>query len=140
MGRTVSVPREACEEGTVLYLDGSDYYSDELEWDDLIEDLRYNVFGQFPSVSEARGWLSNEDCILAENSLVSFGISEYSGLIAVWAVPRDVSGYYEDSYTLPLARNWLSQVWPKVEAMFPSRLAYDGSFSNGEAVYRRVES
>lgn len=151
MGRSVSVPAEAVE---VFYLDWSrdifdDLDSDDaavyywLEWSYLIDDLRQNVFGQFPSVVPADWWLGDEDRVIAENDLAAFGISEYCGLAAVWVVAKTQSfhwsrGQYYEPNLDGLARSWIARTWPKVEAMFPDRLGLVGRFSNGEAVYRKV--
>lgn len=165
MGRSVSTPRHAVE---VFYLDYSYEITDEdldesleandatdlcrhdreswrqaLEsdqFDDLIEDLRFNVFGQFPSVHPADDWIGDEDHVIAENRLARFGVSEYMGLAAIWVVVHpDVVDTYGSGIGVGPALFWIEQAWPKVEAMFPNRLGLMGRFSNGEAVYRRAE-
>ena len=164
MGRSVSTPSDVVE---VFYLDYAYEITDEdldesLEangvtdpcrhdreswrqdmgsdqFDDLIEDLRLNVFGQFPSVEDTDDWIGNENHVIAENRLARFGISEYCGLAAIWVVPRTSDEYWTDPSRDGLALHWIEQTWPKVEAMFPNRLGLMGRFSNGEAVYQRTE-
>jgi hypothetical protein len=160
MGRSVSTPLQAehvfyidwypdlDEENEQRIADGldpipeddPDYWQD--EWEYIIYDLRNHVlFDLFPSVEEADSWLDNEDHVIAENGLVQFGISEYCGLASIWAVVKEYDRYWiGDPNTEGLASHWLDQAWPKIEAMFPNRLSMMGRFSNGEAVYKKVEA
>jgi len=68
-----------------------------------------------------------------------FGISEYAGLAALWVVAKDGGDGWYDPNISGLARHWIDQAWPKIEARYPSRLYKAGTFSNGESVYRQVE-
>jgi hypothetical protein len=75
---------------------------------------------------------------VAENDLAEFGVSEYDGLLALWVRVKDPD-YYGPT-TTGLALHWIEQTWPKVEAMYPNRLYRQGTFSNGESVYRKVNA
>jgi hypothetical protein len=107
------------------------------EWDYVTEDFVGNVLQDlFPSIEAADDWIGNENHVVAENRLARFGVSEYAGLAALWVVP--VTNSWGHDYQ-GLSAQWISQAWPKIEAMYPHRLGLMGRFSNGEAVYQRVE-
>lgn len=151
MGRSVSVPLNAVgvfykawtqghedeETGEPIADDDFDYW--ESEWDYLVhDDFVGNVLTDlFPSVEPADYWIGTEDHVVAENQLAAFGVSEYCGLAAFWVVVKDNSNWDLPSWT-GLAAAWIDKAWPKVEAMYPSRLGLMGRFSNGGAVYKRV--
>ena len=144
MGRSVSTPGEALDLGTVFYLapwsdDDPEYDEDgdpierdwEFEWEWFMEDLETVVQDTYPSVSTANWWADREDRVFAQNQFASFGVSEYSGLVAVWAILNPSVPDSEEG----LAKAWLRRSWSKLEKSYPWRLGMQGRFSNGEAVF-----
>lgn len=114
---------------------------DEVHWDDF-KTAMVETFMQFPSVEETDEWIGRENHVLAKNRLAKFGISEYCGLVSVWAVPNEETyNQYGDYINLEhFSRNWLTKSWPKVENRWPNRYEKQGTFSNGESVYRKVNT
>lgn len=134
MGRSVSVPSRAqLVAYAPLELD-EDY---ELDFEsEVIEPLRYQLTKAFPSLYEDDDWLDREDHVILKNRHAQFGISEYCGLLSIWAVP------YNDDEQAGLHAAWLGQIAAKfgavVQATFGTRLVKCGSFSNGEGFYQAV--
>ena len=128
MGRSVYVPSGA--EVVVYIVVGN--IEDEYEFNDLVENLKYEIQADFPSLEEAEGYFDREGQVILANKLVKVGISEYCGLAAVFVVPE------EDNNLAYAFAN-------KIEAKFKKAVAgvagpvYKkvGSFSNGEGVYEK---
>jgi len=91
------------------------------------------VLAHYPSVWTSDGWIGREDRIVAMNRYARFGLSEYCGCIAYWVVLRDDI----DPDLEGLAQRWFDQIEAKFEQRFAT-LVRLGTFSNGEAIYRRV--
>lgn len=133
MGRSVSAPSNA----VVVY--DSVEMEDSWEWDDYVDDLRYQVRQKYPSMQSDDGWLGREDRVLASNSHAYFGVSEYCGLVSIWLVARhETTGRYGYSVDLDgkegLAESWVASVAPGFMEAFGS-MVKDGSMSNGQGVY-----
>ena len=125
-------PESECE----CVEDARDIQPGEVDWDWIADDLRDRARDLFPSLWDADDWLGREDRVLARNRLVSFGFSEYCGLMAIWLVPRgDLDGPGKEA----LAERWIESVWPKFQSTF-GEFQKVGSMSNGEGVYRRIEA
>lgn len=123
MGRSVSVPYNAA---LVAYdhWDGGDDW----EWDMTVECIKDSIQAAFPSLSDDDGWIGNEDRVILPNGHARFGVSEYCGLISIWAVPNDGS----------LAEHWCSQARRSFHSAVGS-LRHVGTFSSGKAIYERLE-
>lgn len=106
----------------------------EFKWD-VIEPYQERLKELFPSLTECDEWIGREDHAVMENNLAYFGVSEYCGTVAYWAVPK------EDDYYNPglvgLASRWLDSVANKFHNAFGS-MQRIGVMSNGCAVYQRT--
>lgn len=133
MSRSVSYANGAF---VVTFKDMSDCL-DGFEWNWWIEDLQEQIKSVFPSFTNCDKWLDREDHAILENSFAYFGISEYMSLVSLWLVLKDDLEYgnYDQDRT-GLAKKWASQVKEKFEKTFGD-LVKIGTFSNGEAIYRR---
>lgn len=104
----------------------------EFDWD-VIEPYQDFLKEMFPSLSPCDEWLGREDHAVMENNLAYFGVSEYCGTVAYWAVPK------EDDYNAgltALAERWLDNISAKFHGAFGT-MSRIGVMSNGEAVYQR---
>jgi hypothetical protein len=129
MGRSVSTPRNA---ESVVY---SDHDIDDQDlWDEAIYDLKDALTERFPSLSSDTGWIDREDRIIASNRMAYITVSEYCGVVAVCAVPRDADN--------PLHVHWASSIEGNltkcVKETFGHTLRRLGTMSNGEGVYQRA--
>jgi hypothetical protein len=128
MARSVSYPRNA-----VVAFDSFDP-DPEFGFEDfqlLVEDYCHALSKAYPAGSPREKWLGREDRVVFANALVYFGISEYGGTIAYWAVVRDDTDYPA------LAESYLKRIAPNFEARFGT-LRRLGAMSNGEVVYARI--
>ncbi|WP_176598788.1 hypothetical protein [Sphingobium sp. 15-1] len=144
MGRSVSYPSGA----HVAYAqwdagwiadddDPASGHVDELvaqdDWQFIVEDFREQILVHYPSAWIANGWIGREDRTVAMNRYATFGISEYCGCIAYWVVLReDIDADHQG-----LAERWFDRIAAKFEQRFAT-LVRLGTFSNGEAIYRRI--
>jgi hypothetical protein len=107
------------------------------EWDWVVEDIVYRARKVFPSMRDCDQWLGSEDHAILENQFAYLGISEYCGLVSIWMVLKDTAEYTASySLVLGLAEHWASQVENKFYKTFGT-LTKVGTFSNGEAVFKR---
>lgn len=155
MGRSVSTPRNAL---TVAYttfevepmecicvLEGDDecmcgasheehdpwFLQD--EWSGFTEDLTDRICELLPSFSPEDGWAGREDRILAGSKLVTFGVSEYCGCVAIWLAARDG---LEDDNLLSFAEAWVNQVSKKFDKEFGT-MHRIGVLGDGTSYYHR---
>lgn len=120
--------------------DKYDEFLGEVEWDYFVEDIIATATEQWPSLLPAEcHWLGNEYRVLVKNSHCYIGVSEYCGLASIWLVPRTEGSDWSSEDTSGLALNWCSKIGPKFKELF-GELEKVGTFSNGEAVYRKKES
>jgi hypothetical protein len=109
------------------------------EWDWFTEGIIIDAQKQWPSLLPVEcHWLGNKDRVLVENSHCYIGVSEYGGLASIWLVPRTEGSDWSYEDTSGLALNWCSKIGPKFKELF-GELEKVGTFSNGEAVYRKTE-
>lgn len=130
MGRSVSVPHYATVVAYQIFEPNDQ--DDEREWDEYLYDLRERCISVWPSLSVCDEWLGREDHAILENQLAYIGVSEYCGLVAIWARPR------YDGDNDALGENWTHTIAPKFHAMF-GELRRLGTMSNGVSVYKRKE-
>lgn len=128
MGRSVSTPSNTL---AVVYRDVTDLDADDFEW--FIDDLRYQLGSEWPSVVHQDCWIGREDHVIAGNDLVYFGVSEYCGLASIWIVLANGQTHEQ------LALQWVDQIKDKFEATF-GELRLVGRASNGEAFFIRAET
>lgn len=152
MGRSVSYPSGAlvayaetprdgdwcatcgdCAEDCQCSEGDRDLREGDTDWDWVEDDLRDRAFRLFPSMYHTDAWIGSEDHVLATNSFVDFGVSEYCGVMAVWIAPcRDLEPGPE-----ALAEAWVSKVRNRFLGEF-AEMHKIGTFSNGECVYARA--
>lgn len=130
MARSVSVPSDAL---LVAYAAPEGESQD--DWDYGIEYLNDSLKNAFPSLFDCEYSVGREDNASLRNGLVRFGVSEYCGLVSIWAVAYD-----DDKEAL--AQNWANKIEDKfnkiVADAFGGRLSCAGRFSNGEAIFNAV--
>lgn len=129
MARSVSYPSDT---HTVCFRDGTDDSFSEFDWDYFVDWVRATCQVYWPSMCEVDQWAGREDRILVQNNHAQIGVSEYCGLVAVWLRPRP------DNDNQQLATNWCDQIQKKFQKHF-DELRLVGRFSNGEAVYERIQ-
>lgn len=134
MSRTVSVPHNAV---AVAYNELDIEYNDPWSFEDYVEWFREGCFDLWPSLLPASYWIGRELKVLAVNAHAQIGLSEYCGLVALWVVPQDDDQWYGLDRN-GLHQHWCQQIAPKFVKTF-STLVHIATFSNGEAVYRRLE-
>lgn len=127
MARSVSIPRGAVK---VAYV--ACYQEDEDGWDDSVDNLRWSLKNRYPSLRNYNKWVGREDRAVLENDHAYITVSEYCGIAAVCAVPKNDS---------KKAAAWCD----KVELLDAScylgePLISQGRFSNGEQVFARLDT
>jgi hypothetical protein len=103
-----------------------EYYAID-EFETYIDNLRYSITEKYSSMNQCDAWISREDRAIMENRFSYIGISEYSGLLSIWMVPKeDVTG----------AKIYVSM---RANGFFKSfgTLKKIGIFSNGESVFEK---
>lgn len=128
MGRSVYVPSGAA---IVAYIDVSDYEED---FNDLIDNIAYELKAKYPSLDDDDGYLGREGSVLLSNKLVKVGTSEYCGLAAIFVIPEE-----GNNLALNFARKIEAGFKKVVRDVAGPLYAKVGSFSNGESVYEKVE-
>ena len=123
MGRSVSVPHEA---DVVTYIDIGDIEED-YQFQDIKEDIIFQLKSKMPSLEECNQWLDREDRAILENELAYIGISSYGDIMSLWVVPKD-------KY-LALAHLWIYRIKEHVTKL--GSLTKQGTMSNGVSVYNR---
>ena len=127
MGRSVSYVGDK-----VIFFDCSDHEQE--DWDDGISDIKYSVMKKYPKFAEVDKWHGRENHIFLESGFVHIACSEYCGFGSISVFVRDDTEY---PY---LAVAWLDANWDKIRGIisqYVSAMVKLGTFSNGEAVYKR---
>lgn len=130
MSRSVSRPNNTL---IVCY---QHYDSDSYDecWEFFIEDMRISLQDMFPKLESCDKWLDREDHAIMENDVAYVGVSEYMGLVAIWVAPKNDRNTGEEN---ALAYGWASSIYKRFTERF-GELEHIGTFSNGEAVFRRM--
>ena len=123
MGRGVSVPHYAT---VVAYIDISDIEED-YQFQDLKENIIFNLKDKMPSLQEADEWIDREDKAILENDLAYIGISSYGDIMSLWVIPKD-------EY-LALAHLWIYRIAKHVTKL--GDLVKQGTMSNGVSIFER---
>lgn len=149
MGRTVSSPSRTIAKIYTHIEFGEDVDDSGMEWIDFVENLgsELDVLCKRRLVrhGHSNGWIGNEDkvCWSDEGRIFAIGLSEWCGLVSVWAI--DASCEY-DALRLQEAvslrsRSMIARMQfileRALQAMGQPVLGKRGTFSNGEAVYER---
>jgi hypothetical protein len=140
MGRSVNYLDNA---EVVLYFPfqySDDVEMDNMEWDDMVGNLKCEIIKRLPSYYEVKDkWGNRETRIILENSFCSIGISEYCGLVSLSVAPREND--YEN-YSEGLAIHHAKQIEKTLQEVLNylglTSLRKIGSFSNGEGVFEKV--
>lgn len=127
----VAEERERLEEDEDWYPE-----PDQDDWDFWVEDVQDVVCELWPSFEPCDKWIDREDRAVAENRLGYIGVSEYCGLASIWFVSKEAT-YYEP-YVEDFAQRFAEQIKAKFHDTFGT-LRLMGRFSNGEAVFERIE-
>jgi hypothetical protein len=145
MGRSVSYLSNA---EYVLYFPTPEATNEEGEydgevtqmyWDDLVSNLICEIKGKLKSYYEEDSkWDNRETRIILSNNLCNIGISEYCGLTSLSIAVRN-NDYYDNE---ALAKHHAQQIRKTLEKIVDDltgeRLVKQGTFSNGESVYQKV--
>lgn len=125
MARSVSVPRDAVK---VAYACFNGEYPE--DWDEAVSCVRRALLNKYPSLRRCSEWIGREDRAILANDLAFISVSEYCGLVALAAVPKNESAK---------AAAWCERVNLDLAAScFGDLLIKYGTFSNGEALFHRV--
>lgn len=119
MSRSVSCPYTATFMG-YIYPELED--SDDFDW--FVENLQMSLKEKFPSLIESSEWVGREDLCIVENENAKIGVSEYMGMICLWAIPNNNLGVH-----------WIDQIKKTLNSY--TNCYKVATFSNGEAVYEK---
>ena len=128
----VAEERERLEEDEDWYPE-----PDQDDWDFWVEDIQDVVCELWPSFERCDEWIGREDRAVAENKLGYIGVSEYCGLASIWFAPKD-SEWYDDFPREAFAEAFAKRIGKRFYESFGT-LRLMGRFSNGEAVFERIE-
>lgn len=144
MGRSVAYLRDA---EFVFYfstpdgLDDDGQYDDfiaQLNWEDLIAELKTAIKGKLPSYSNCQEYDGRETSIFLKNNLCNIGISEYCGLCSLSVNIRS-NDYWDNSALASRHARQIRSVLEKiVKEVCGTRYLKQGTFSNGESFYQKV--
>ena len=135
MARSVGTHNEAVVTVFTVY-DGQDWY----EFEEFLDGLRDVISHRYPSFYVKDDWADREGRIILRNNYADVVVYEYCGLVSINLVPRNSPHHYKSN--LALGRWWCNQVAANFEKLLhKSYECYGlvGRFSNGEAIYERVE-
>jgi hypothetical protein len=139
MGRSVNYLDNA---EIVLYFpfESDDEFLSQMEWDDTISNLQYEIKAKLPSYYIVKDkWGNKETRIILENNLCSIGISEYCGLVSLSVAPKDNQyNVWHEQFALRHARQIEKTLQKCLDNLSLNRLKKIGTFSNGEAVFEKV--
>lgn len=102
---------------------------DECFFEYYTENIREYIKEKYPSFEDCEKWIGREDKAILENKFVYIGISEYCGLISLWIKPKE-------EY-INLEEKFIRSITPYFMGL--ASLRKMGTFSNGEAVYKKIE-
>jgi hypothetical protein len=137
MGRSVNYLDNA---EVVLYFPfdySDDVEMDNMNWDDMVENLKCEIKAKLPSYYEVKDkWGNRETRIILENNLCSIGISEYCGLVSLSVAPRE-NDYdtWHESFAIRHTNQIESTLEKVLHDLGLKNLHKIGQFSNGEAVF-----
>lgn len=132
MSRGVSTPRGAIAVVYTTFEPTTDDDSPD-EWDCFLENIEEDISKRFPSFFQFEHWVSNEDHALLRNDKLEIGVSEYCGVVAIWALPCNVM-LDQDSLKWRRLRDYALRILSPF-----ARMRKVGTFSNGESVYEAVK-
>ncbi len=131
MARSVSVPGDAVKVAYASFECSDDGYDCSEEFSDCIESLRAVLGEKYPSLEEVSRWVGNELRVVLKGPMGAVGVSEYCGLVAVWAVPNPGA---------PLGAAWCGRLdLDAAAACFGPTLRKVGTASNGEAFFKPAD-
>jgi len=143
MGRSVDYLDNA---EVVLYFPFENEYNEEgefdeflsqMNWDDMIRNLQYEIKAKLPSYEIVKNkWGNRETRIILENNLCSIGISEYCGLVSLSVAPcNNEYNAWHEKFALHHAGQIRGTLEKVLHNLGLKRLSKIGTFSNGEAVF-----
>jgi hypothetical protein len=136
MGRSVSYLNNSV---FVLYFpfDYSENPEDDnMNWDDMIENLKYEIKAKLPSYHKTDEWDNRETRIILKNNLCNIGISEYCGLVSLSVAPKNNEyDVWHESFALRHAQQIKGTLEKVLNDLGLKRLSKIGTFSNGESIF-----
>lgn len=135
MARSVGVHPDS---SAVVFIDNGLTATDD-DWEWFIDELQDVIVQEFPGLEPECKWEGREGRVILENEYAQVVVYTYSSLVSVCLVPK-VDAETEDEP--PQNTKWCEVAADDFrrclhESIF-SCLELVGRFSNGEAVYRRV--
>lgn len=125
---------EGCDYGDPPHQDDC-----QIAWDDFMGTLKDELQARFPSLTACDEWLGREDRAVLQNDHAYFGVSEYMGLVSVWAVPKQDDGWGQNMDGLHAHWTGLAEAKAKDAVKAAGELLVKvATFSNGEAVFQRA--
>ena len=114
-----------------------DEFLSEMNWDDIIDNLCYEIKAKLPSYYDVKDkWGNRETRIILENNLCSIGISEYCGLVSLSVAPKNNEyDAWHESFALRHVRQIEGTLEKVLCELGLKNLHKVGTFSNGEAVF-----
>lgn len=107
MGRSVSIPHNAVASFTYWLDDEDDEDDDDFSdtFENIVQSVIDNVIARWPSFTEEKVWIDREDYVVASNTFVKIGVSEYCGLVSVWLISKQEEyEYYWSAEDMQLSR------------------------------------
>lgn len=127
MARSVSTPTGALQVAYATLPDDADEFS----FEDSVSDIRREARRRYPSLRSCSDWVGREDRAILANDQAFITVSEYCGLVALCAVPKNES---------KKAVAWCEKVaLGELVGYFGDRLISKGRFSNGEQIFIRAD-
>lgn len=129
---------ETISDSEKVYFTCCDY--DTYDWGDLCLNIQASIMAKYPSMIDHDGnfvsYPYRETCIIVENTHCSISISEYCGIGVVCI-------FVNHSVEIPeIAEHWVDQCLPGILKIVNENvdpLRHVATFSNGEAIYEKVE-
>ena len=134
MSRSVAVPNNVCVVAYAYFEENEDEGDDAANylWQFAKEEFITELLGKYSSLHEVSDWIEQDCHVLLENKYAQIGISEYCGVVACWAKPKD----YLETPVDGLAVAFCSKVRLASPARnFGTLISLVGRCSNGYCVY-----
>jgi hypothetical protein len=140
MGRSVHYPNKtiACVFTTVTTEEPEDA---EWNWQDFMANLKSALKARIPGLDDHDSWIDREGHVILSHDNFLIGVSEYCGMVSVWAVrptlyDEDEPVELGDAFTEALLKGHITEAVAEAGGEVYRKV---GSFSNGEGVYERAK-
>jgi hypothetical protein len=140
MGRSVNYLSNALR---VNYFSLREEEWENIDYEFLVEDIVETFKSSFPEFDEPKGkWDNRETKIILQGYGLEVGLSGYIGLWSLSVRVWEDSFYFDDdeerNKAVEDAKKWVEKNWDEVSKHW-NQYRKVGTFSNGEAVFEKVE-